>query len=644
MSKIHAGAALASRPDRSAKRLLVLAIVAGLVWAATGGIARADDDDDEPDKATEPTTTTVAGDQQATTTTQNEQQQQQAQQQPQQDQQQQAAEAVNACTLTVPDLPLTARGLATPWVLGGCQEDNPDQGAFVEATILDPATGAMTIYRPLVVDQRGPALEPTVPRLPANAVVSINIGFQGDQLTLLNQVGIQEGRCVNGLPGDIFGQVAFCNNFNGDGTGFFEVADRMIADGTIKPPVPEVAADGRPCPTVWTYDLTDQDPVDNTTTSYLVDGRSRTAQNIPANVQNVVFGQVITNGSDAALLANRIDPALPLAADPAKTCQSASQFRTTDITAGMDSTRKDTTLALQSLQAPVAAVQADAPTQGLLSIGGPFVTTNGQPNLSKLNLYRQNVNQPVAATLEPGIEADATDEKFCRGLIGGNGLQKVAGLDKRFLSGKASPDQAAANDLFNFMMFRFVDNSFGPNALDCERKLGVRIADFLVLNTDADGVVINAQVDLDGLRAASAKANAGQLPVQPLTLAYVPRGQAGQPPPDPPPDPPPTTQPAPVLVRQPRQDRPAGAQLAAFRPAGATLAQAGQADAYVRQAPVAGAQAATEPEAAQGALPFTGNGDPTILVLLGSALLSAGALLVMAARRRDRLRHGRRST
>jgi hypothetical protein len=616
MSKIHAGAALASRPDRSAKRLLVLAIVAGLVWAATGGIARADDDD-EPDKATEQTTPTVAGDQQATTT-QNDQQQQQ-------DQQQQAAEAVNACTLTVPDLPLTARGLATPWVLGGCQEDNPDQGAFVEATILDPATGAMTIYRPLVVDQRGPALEPTVPRLPATAVVSINIGFQGDQLTLLNQVGIQEGRCVNGLPGDIFGQVAFCNNFNGDGTGFFEVADRMIADGTIEPPVPEVAADGRPCPTVWTYDITDQDPVDNTTTSYLVDGRGRTAQNIPANVQNVVFGQVITNGSDAALLANRIDPALPLAADPAKTCQSSSQFRATDITAGMDSTRKDTTLALQSLQAPVAAVQPDAPTQGLLSIGGPFVTTNGQPNLSKLNLYRQNVNQPVAATLEPGIEADATDEKFCRGLIGGNGLQKVAGLDKRFLSGKASPDPAAANDLFNFMMFRFVDNSFGPNALDCERKLGVRIADFLVLNADADGVVINAQVDLDGLRAASAKANAGQLPVQPLTLAYVPRGQAAPPPADPPP----TTQPAPVLVRQSNRDRPAGAQLAAYRPSAAPA----QVATGAQPAPVAAA-AAGQPGAGQGALPFTGNGDPTILVLVGSALLSAGALLVMLNRRR----------
>lgn len=64
------------------------------------------------------------------------------------------------CTLTVPADPLTAQGLATPYVLaatdpakGPCQETNANQSAFVQATVLDPATGAVSVYDPLVVDQ-----------------------------------------------------------------------------------------------------------------------------------------------------------------------------------------------------------------------------------------------------------------------------------------------------------------------------------------------------------------------------------------------------------------------------------------------------------------------------------------------------------
>src|SRR5579859_6293891 len=48
----------------------------------------------------------------------------------------QAAASMN-CTLTVPNHPLSARGLATPWQLGdGCSMANAaSEGAFVEATI-----------------------------------------------------------------------------------------------------------------------------------------------------------------------------------------------------------------------------------------------------------------------------------------------------------------------------------------------------------------------------------------------------------------------------------------------------------------------------------------------------------------------------
>src|SRR5947209_12298961 len=79
------------------------------------------------------------------------------------------------CTLVVPANPLTAQGLATPYQLvatdrrkGACHEANPAQSAFVEASVLDPATGTISVYHPLVEDRgRTPAAAPVVPTLPA---------------------------------------------------------------------------------------------------------------------------------------------------------------------------------------------------------------------------------------------------------------------------------------------------------------------------------------------------------------------------------------------------------------------------------------------------------------------------------------------
>ena len=85
---------------------------------------------------------------------------------------------------------MTAAGLATPYRLkatdrdgGRCHEANPDQSAFVEATILNPATGALSTYHPLVVDDgTNPAAPVVSPVLPAKAVVGVWFGFQGDVL------------------------------------------------------------------------------------------------------------------------------------------------------------------------------------------------------------------------------------------------------------------------------------------------------------------------------------------------------------------------------------------------------------------------------------------------------------------------------
>ena len=95
------------------------------------------------------------------------------------------------CTLIVPASPLTAQGLATPYQLtatnpadGPCNEANPNQTAFVQGTVIDPATGQISVYNPLVVDAgTQPAVTPVAPVLPAGAVVGIWFGFNGGTLS-----------------------------------------------------------------------------------------------------------------------------------------------------------------------------------------------------------------------------------------------------------------------------------------------------------------------------------------------------------------------------------------------------------------------------------------------------------------------------
>src|ERR1700689_4505511 len=83
-----------------------------------------------------------------------------------------------SCDIIIPAHPFTARGLATPYQLTGTDGQSPaasgcemtnavNLGAFVQATILDPDTGRLYIYDPLVVTQgTTPAVAPVVPVLP----------------------------------------------------------------------------------------------------------------------------------------------------------------------------------------------------------------------------------------------------------------------------------------------------------------------------------------------------------------------------------------------------------------------------------------------------------------------------------------------
>jgi hypothetical protein len=335
--------------------------------------------------------------------------------------QQQQQQQTN-CTLIVPPRPTSAAGLATPYRLkgagggGACHEANTQQAAFVEATILDPATGALSVYHPLVIDNGSkPAAPPAAPALPPGAVVGVWFGFNG---TTLNLEGDRAG-CVDGTPGSPFGQFADCN-----GPGFFGAANGAIAAGKLTVPGLGTAADGQPCPTTRDFAIVDQDQSDNLATSYRVLGDGRIAQDTAANAG--LGGTVLTNASDNGLLDAFVDPALgcrPMTAPDAG-----------------DGGKQVPSLALNELQA--AAHQGDP--VALVPANDPMSQVDGKASPAKNALYRQGVDQPVGASSDGAA--------YCRSLVAvAPGRLKA---DQARFSRAASPDAAAATNLFTFLAQR----------------------------------------------------------------------------------------------------------------------------------------------------------------------------------------------
>ncbi|HEY2088705.1 MAG TPA: hypothetical protein VGH54_22120 [Mycobacterium sp.] len=331
--------------------------------------------------------------------------------------------AVNPnCTLVVPPNPLSAGGLGTPYELtatdrrqGPCHEANPAQSAFVEATILDPATGQVTIYRPLVID-RGtrPAIQTVVPTVPAGAVVGLWFGFQGNTLTLAHGYG-----CVNGLFGSPFGQFAYCN-----APAFFKAAHAAVAAGLLQVPPLGTGNDGLPCPSTRDFSVVDQDQSDNVLTRYVALGDGQTGQDTGALPPGATF---LTNGSDNGLLTNFVAPAL-----------GCTSFTAPDQTAGG---RVSTSLALNELQA-----EAQGAPVALVPPNDPMALFNNRFSFPKMNLYRLGVNQPPAfQTIDAAY--------YCQNLLAVAPARLIA--DRTFEVGKPSPDIAMAPDLATFLQVRF---------------------------------------------------------------------------------------------------------------------------------------------------------------------------------------------
>ena len=356
------------------------------------------------------------------------------------------------CDIIVPANPLSAQGLATPYQLTGPDGMTPAQsgctmanaanlGAFVQATILNPQTGALYVYNPLVITQgTTAAVAPTVPTLPRNAVVTIDFGFNGTDLTQVGATAnaLQQGNCVNGQAGSVFGQVSFCN-----GTTFFNDAFQLEREGRLKVPSEGTSAKivasggnlgtGQDCPTVRNFDMIDQDQSDNVTAEYLLNpATGQTAQDTTSNAGNLTGTTTLINGSDNALLDLFMDPTL-----------GCTPFMAPDLS---NNNQPTSSQALDELLAAKnqTALTALVPENDEMTLDG-----NGNLDAAKTNLYREEVGQTPISNQNNQQDSPAM---YCQNMV--NVQTPFLAANQTVLATGTSPVPAVGDNLFTFLANR----------------------------------------------------------------------------------------------------------------------------------------------------------------------------------------------
>ncbi|KAG0213992.1 hypothetical protein BGX33_002552 [Mortierella sp. NVP41] len=328
------------------------------------------------------------------------------------------------CFLHVPKHPLTAKGLATPYILkkGSCDQTISDQQVFVEATVFDLDTKTFSVYHPLVINEgTKPAIAPVVPKLPKNSIVGLWFGANSDSITLTGDIK----NCVNGLSNkDIFGQVAFCN------AGKFFQAVRAANNSGAAVAIPPLGEDvnGNPCPTTRHFGIIDQDQSDNVITTYLRHGK-RFAQATAKNRKKLKKYVEIANGSDNALVAALIDPAI-----------KCMPFKAPSL---MEHGVHLGSMALNELHASLQP----APV-ALVPVTNPMVLSHSKISIPKVNAYRKGVNQPLISHL-----SQATVKSYCTHYdkIAPTYIRSIA----KYLIVRPSPDTGAASNLLTFLGQRY---------------------------------------------------------------------------------------------------------------------------------------------------------------------------------------------
>jgi hypothetical protein len=395
----------------------------------------------------------------------------------------------DTCDIIVPAHPLTAQGLATPYQLTGptggspaatgCEMSNSVAlGAFVQATILNTQTGALSVYNPLVITAgTTPAVAPVVPKLPKHSVVTIDFGFNG---TFLLQEGatpdaLSEGNCTDGPSGSPFGQVSFCNGIN-----FFNTAFRLERDGLLNVPSAGMSRNmvasggslgtGRECPTTRNFDMIDQDPSDNVTTKYLFNpATGQTAQDNTGNAARMSGAQVLVNGSDNALVDDFLDPAL-----------GCTPFMAPDLgNHGVMTTSQALDELLAAKNQPANAALVPENDEMVLGLGNSF-------DAAKTDLYRAEIGQ---APVDSQTNASSSPQMYCQNMV--NIQTPFIAANEKIFAAWPSPVPTEGDTLFTFMANRLA-SSF--DNLNCA-SFGLHQSVTVVLN--GGGAATEATLNTD---------------------------------------------------------------------------------------------------------------------------------------------------
>jgi hypothetical protein len=386
------------------------------------------------------------------------------------------------CDIIVPADPLSARGLATPYQLtgtdgmtpaeSGCEMSNGAKlGAFVQATILDPATGALSVYDPLVVTQgTKPAVVPSVPKIPADAVVTIDFGFNGKELF---QVGatpttLADANCVNGQAGSIFGQASFCNGIN-----FFDAVKKDEREGLLKVPSPGTSdkiipsggdmGTGQVCPVMRNFEVAGLDEGDNVTTEYVLNPiTGQTAQGNTSN-EGIAGVRLLVNRSDSTVLDLFLDPLLGC------TPFQAPELSNNHVPSG--SGALDEILA-GAYQPKIAALVPES---------DKVVMNGDELDAAKTSLYREELGQ---APISNQTNKTSDPEMYCQNLV--DIQTPFLAANRTLLATGLSPVMAVDDNLLTFMANE-LSRSF--TSLACQH---FRLTNPVTLIRNGAGVVVAA--------------------------------------------------------------------------------------------------------------------------------------------------------
>jgi hypothetical protein len=405
------------------------------------------------------------------------------------------------CNIIVPANPLSAKGMATPYQLtgpggmtpaaSGCTMTNAaNLGAFVQATILNTRTGALSVYDPLVVTQgTTPAVAPAVPTLPRNYVATIDFGFNGTDLTQVGATAnaLAQGDCVNGQGGTVFGQVSFCNGIN-----FFNAAHQMEAEGRLRVPSEGTSnkivasggalGTGQDCPVTQNFDMVDQDPSDNVTTEYLLNpATGQTAQDTTSNAGNIAGSTLLLNGSDNTLLDTFMDPVL-----------GCTPFQAPDLA---NNNQPTSSQAMDELLAEKNTPRLDAlvPENDEMVLDG-----NGNADVAKTNLYREELGQ---APVSNANNQTSSPQNFCQNMV--NVQTPFLQANQTLLATGQSPVTGVGDNLLTFLANRL---SMSFTNLGCQN---FGLTDPVTVTLNGAGAAVAATFNTTQQKATAAGAAGG---------------------------------------------------------------------------------------------------------------------------------------